>query len=616
MAHLAATRLNEKATKAVSPRLTWWGLVIFCAVFGLACLIIFNNLGRFPLFNPDEGLYAEPAREMHETGEYITTWLNYAVRYTKPPLCIWAMSFCYQIFGVTEFAARFFGAACGAILLACTFLLARIHINTRAAIFTALVLMTAPLYIGVAREAITDMPLSLFMTGGLMCFYHGYFGRADRGTGTRNWKWLGWVLLGCAVMTKGPVGAVLPAAVLAIFHTLRRDLKQAVLYYQPWYGALIVAAIAGPWFATEISVTKGAYFREFILRENFQRFTGVVDHKAPWWYHIAAMLGGFFPWSIFLPAAVAAALPGSAGVPPASKSATLIPSVASSIFLKIDRIHPLVLFSLCLSVFTLTFFSASVSKLFPYTLPAFPALALLVGYYFDSSITAKRFKSMAWAFAVLSIVYGMGWIALPIVSNKLQDCPPALIGLIVSVLVVQFAGTIVSLLLLAKRLSVQAISAFCTITFLSSLVLGGAALSILSDRWEQPIRKYAQFAGASNWPIVVYQIRKPSVTFYAGRKILLPRSEKDLDWILRKSKNAYIIARSRDEEYLRSIAGNKVLNKSGQYLLLGWKRPLNMVAPTSSAVPSSGVGPSSGVVPFSTTGPSTMPSSTEADNND
>jgi hypothetical protein len=236
----------------------------------------------------------------------------------------------------------------------------------------------------------------------------------------------------------------------------------------------------------------------------------------------------------------------------------------------------------------LAFFSASVSKLFPYTLPAFPALALLVGYYLDSSITARRFKGMAWSFGLLSVVYGMGWIALPIVSNKLQDCPPALLGLIVSVLAVQFAGTIVSLLLLAKKLAVQAISAFCTVTFLTSLILGGAAFSIISDRWELPIQNYAQFAGASNWPIVVYQIRKPSVTFYAHRKILLPRSEKELDWILRKTENAYIIARSRDEKYLRTIAGNKVLNKSGQYLLLSWKRPQKMAAPAGSLAPSAG----------------------------
>ncbi len=87
----------------------WSGLVL---VMSTSCMVFFNGLGKYPLFNPDEALYAEPAREMLVTGEYITTLLNYVVRYTKPPLVIWAMAGSYKIFGVNEFAARFFGVAC------------------------------------------------------------------------------------------------------------------------------------------------------------------------------------------------------------------------------------------------------------------------------------------------------------------------------------------------------------------------------------------------------------------------------------------------------------------------------------------------------------------------
>lgn len=103
-------------------------LATVLVVFASACLLIFYKLGAFPLFNPDEALYAEPAREMLETGEYITTFLNYAVRFTKPPLVIWAMAAGYHLFGVTEFAARYFGAACGAILVAATYLFTRAQI--------------------------------------------------------------------------------------------------------------------------------------------------------------------------------------------------------------------------------------------------------------------------------------------------------------------------------------------------------------------------------------------------------------------------------------------------------------------------------------------------------
>ena len=128
------------------------------------------------------------------------------------------------------------------------------------------------------------------------------------GSNATFWLWIGYALVGLAVMTKGPIGIILPVAILGVFHLIRLNVKSALLFYKPWFGILLVALIAVPWFAVEISVTKGAYYNEFILRENFQRLTAVVDHKAAWWYHIAAMLGGFFPWSVFLPGALVAAL--------------------------------------------------------------------------------------------------------------------------------------------------------------------------------------------------------------------------------------------------------------------------------------------------------------------
>ncbi len=87
-----------------------WALL---ATFILATAVFFNGIGSFPLFNPDEALYAEPAREMLKNGDYLTTHLNYIVRYTKPPLVIWAQAFLFSLFGVSEGVARSFGAACG-----------------------------------------------------------------------------------------------------------------------------------------------------------------------------------------------------------------------------------------------------------------------------------------------------------------------------------------------------------------------------------------------------------------------------------------------------------------------------------------------------------------------
>ncbi len=572
-ASVLSTKSDWQLTKS-----EWQFLSVFGLVFGAACLLIFNNLGNFPLFNPDEALYAEPAREMLETGEYITTLLNYAVRFTKPPLVIWAMAANYQLFGVTEFAARYFGAACGAILVAATYLFARVHLNGRAALIAAFSLMTAPLFISTAREAITDMPLSLFVAGSLMCFYHSYATRSSSAKGHESnqlpdssgivgnatrWLCLAYALVGLAVMTKGPIGIILPVAIIGVFHLLRLNVKSALLFYKPWFGILLVALIAVPWFAVEISVTKGAYYNEFILRENFQRFTAVVDHKAAWWYHIAAMLGGFFPWSVFLPGALVAALfARTAG--------------SNKILTRFQNLTPrqsLMLFAACASLIILVFFSAGVSKLIPYTLPAFPMLALLTAGYIDELWTERAWKPLAIVFALLTAVYAGALLAVPVLGAKLHDCPPALLSAINALLVVHVIAALTSTILSIKQKYAAALTSFCVATFVALLFIGNQGLEAVSDQWERPIRSFAQFAAGSKDPILVYQMRKPSVTFYAKRKFLLPKNPKELTYILSKTDRAYIISRSRSEKELKAIPGSKHLCQMGEYVLTAYRRP-------------------------------------------
>jgi 4-amino-4-deoxy-L-arabinose transferase-like glycosyltransferase len=579
----------------------WQFLAVFGFVFLCASFLIFYNLGNFPLFNPDEALYAEPAREMLETGQYVTTLLNYAVRFTKPPLVIWAMAANYQLFGVNEFAARYFGAACGAILVAATYLFTRAQINKRAALIAAFALMTAPLFFGTAREAITDMPLSLFLTGGLMCFYQAYstrlksirlndgsglngsdvdstasnsIGLNPNGSDSTGLKLkrlnsnntgllvLAYACLGLAVMTKGPVGIILPIAILGIYHLLRWDVKSALLFYKPWFGILLVALIAVPWFALEISLTKGAYYKEFILRENFQRFTGVVDHKAAWWYHIAAMFGGFFPWSIFLPGALL-------GV--------VIPKLGGSknpltYFQNLTRRQSVMLFATCASVIILGFFSAGVSKLIPYTLPAFPMLALLVGGYVDELFIKNAWKPLTSIFAILAVVYGGAMAAIPILGAKLHDCPSALLSAISALLVVHAVAAFAAAVLSFKKKYPAALITFTTASFLAVLFIGDRGLEAVSNQWETPIQSFSEFAGASKDTIIVYQMRKPSVTFYAKRKFLLPKSPKELSYILSKTNGAYIISRSRSEKDLQAQPGTKHLCQIGQYVLTSYAR--------------------------------------------
>jgi 4-amino-4-deoxy-L-arabinose transferase-like glycosyltransferase len=513
-------------------------LIPFTAVFIAACVLLFAELGTYPLFNPDEALYAEPAREMYLSGEYITTFLNYVVRFTKPPLVIWCQALSYHLFGINEFAARFFGAACGAILVACMYMFCEKYSSRKAAVVSSLILATAPLFVGTSREAITDMPLSLFTAGSVMAFYHAFEQRASR------WCWLGYALIGLAVMTKGPVGLVLPVAIIGCYHLLRRDAWSALRFYRPWFGFILVAAIAVPWFATEIAITKGAYYYEFLVRENFQRFTSVVDHPAPWWYHLAAVAGGLLPWSVFLPGALVNAI-GSWQKPELRVS----------------------LFCACWAVITIAFFSVGVSKLLPYTMPAFPALALLIGVYLCHSIEQRKYFAIAVPVLILAVAAAAGLLGVSYVVPKLKEAPVELISIARYGLMALSAVAAVAGIVALRRKLPAAVAVLLIGFYLCIAICGSQALAAVSGYWEGPLPHFAHYAGASRLPVFVWHMRKPSVPFYAQRQIIIPERD-ELIQALSQTNGAYILSKKKDLDFLLSLPRCRFLVKHGLYVLV------------------------------------------------
>jgi 4-amino-4-deoxy-L-arabinose transferase-like glycosyltransferase len=536
---IAPEASRAAALKQVAPLL----LIVACA-----CLMFFANLGNYPLFNPDEALYAEPAREMLDTGEYVTTLLNYVVRFTKPPLCIWAMAGCYKIFGVSEFAARFPGALSGVLLVIATYLFAQRYLSRASAVVAASSLLTAPLFIGTAREAITDMPLSFFIAGGLMAFYHSFAARSA------GFLWLAYVLTGLAVMTKGPVGLILPVAVIGCFHLLRREIIEAWHWYKPIIGLLIVAVISVPWFAIEIAITKGAYYNEFLVRENFQRFTSVVDHKGAWWYHIAAMLGGFLPWSVFVPQAWFKAI--------------------NDWRLKRAESEPVLIFASLWSLIVLAFFSASVSKLIPYTLPAFPALALLIAHEFERCRQDGKLAPLAVPLVVLTAGSSAGVAFGPLLLTRLRDLPPDLPGLITSILWVLLAILLTALIAVSLRCIRLSAGILAGATFAAYLFFGPQLLGVLSREWEAPLPVFSAYAEHSSWPVFVYDMRKPSVPFYLHRKVILPTGREDLESRLAAEPCAFVMSRSLNRAYFEGFKGCKIIASQGRFLFVDWRRPV------------------------------------------
>lgn len=534
------------------------GIAVLTLVTVLAACIFFTHLGDFPLFNPDEALYAEPAREMNEIHEYITTYLNYVVRFTKPPLVIWAMALCYQIFGVGEFAARFFGASCGVVLVSVTYLFAARYFSTLTAFVAAMSLLCAPLYLGTAREAITDMPLSLFMAGAQMAFFHAFASK------DRRYSYLGYLLVALSVMTKGPVGLVLPVGILATYHLLRGDLLEALKFHRVWLGALIIAIVALPWFVVEIAVTKGAYFQEFIMRENVQRFTDNVDsHKQPFWYHAAAMFGGYLPFTVFLPQSYFREF---------KQFFSLIRSKPwGEGFRALSNRDSLGLYCLIWSTAVLVFFSLSVSKLLPYTLPAFPALAILLASELYRNLESKSFVRLALPLLLLLVVFaGVGYLA-PHLLAKARDVPAEAKALLTAACAYGAFVSMVSIMLLRFGKRTLALVLFPSLMAVGVFYGGLMALPLMSKSMEGDLPAFSRFAGQGKLPIIVFDMRKPGVPFYALRKVENINGYEPLKQRLAQLGEASILCRSQRVDILVKD-GAKLISQKGAYALLEYRK--------------------------------------------
>jgi 4-amino-4-deoxy-L-arabinose transferase-like glycosyltransferase len=560
-----------------------WALL---ATFILATAVFFNGIGSFPLFNPDEALYAEPAREMLKNGDYLTTHLNYIVRYTKPPLVIWAQAFLFSLFGVSEGVARSFGAACGVILVVLTQAFLTRYVSLRAGIVAATSLIAAPLFFATARECITDMPLSLFLASSLMAFYAAFHEKRNKLLATA-----GYVLMAFAVMTKGPVAIVLPVAILTTYFLTTGGLKQAWQRFFPLIGAAIVATLALPWFVLEIIATKGEYFQEFFVRENFQRFTAVVDsHKEPVWYHTAAVMGGYFPFSLFLPMAffeTARNLKEHLKAPLSAANGWLeraraVPAALS----KMDLSSSLQYFAALWLVITVAFFSASVSKLLPYTLPAFPAAAILFALETERVFAQSGRRRLSIPISLLAVAYAVAFFLMPFILGKVRNMPDGVLPLVqpaIAACAVSMTIAWISSWLNKKQVAVGLLLA--TQVLIAGLLAPPVTIA-LSKQWEGPIPELSRMVGKFEEPAFVFDMRKPGVPFYADRQMSQAWTWAVLTSELARMPRAYVITRARNKGPFMEMPGFTVLKEEGLYMLLRFDNPF---APKAPYVPSPGI---------------------------
>ena len=355
---------------------TLFHLALLTAV---SILFFFFHLGSVGLMEPDEGRNAEVAREVLATGDWVTPHLDVVRCLDKPILFFWAAAISMKVFGVNEFAARFPSALAALIGVIAVYVLGRRMFGERAGLLSGLVLATSPLYAALGRTVIFDMLLSVFITLTMLFWYGGYTEEDPRRK--RLFYLLSWAAMALAVLTKGPIGAVLPLGIAGLFLIATRSLAR-IREMELLRGPLLLLFISGPWYLL-VSIRNPEYPYYFFVAEHLLRYTTTAFHRVkPFWYYLPVVAAGLLPWIFFLPSAVAQGMRGT------GKGS--------------DRERAGLLFSGIWAAVVFLFFTFSKAKMPMYILPMFPALALVLGKFWDDGI-ADRVKGAA-LFAPLALL--------------------------------------------------------------------------------------------------------------------------------------------------------------------------------------------------------------------
>lgn len=468
-----------------SARTLWAVLIGFLVVW-------FYMLGARTLVPTDEGRYAEMAREMVATGDWITLRLNGIKYFEKPPLQNWMNALTFTLFGLGDWQARLWTGLCGLIgIVAASYTAFKIY-GRRVGISSALILGSSFYWAAMGHINTLDMGLSGMMTlalcGLLLAQRDGASAEEQR-----NGMLLCWAGMALATMSKGLIGFVLPGAVLVLYTLWTRDLGLWLRLHMG-KGLLLFFAITVPWFIL-VWQANPEHPHFFFIHEHFQRFTSTVHKRGgAWYYFIPLLIIGIVPWL-----------------------GLLLQSLLASIRKEQTQFQAKKML-LIWSVFIFFFFSISGSKLPSYILPIFPALAILIACQLEQiSVTSLRVN------AIMLTLIGLGALVMTpkiaAIAKSPYEVPfyAAMIPWAYAAAAISLVGGVLALFFVKRNKDV-AVFAMAIAAY-----LGGQVVFIGHDQWG----KYS--AGVYHLPAIQAELKTDTPIFAVGRY------EQSLPFYLRRT---------------------------------------------------------------------------------
>ncbi|MBD2387276.1 ArnT family glycosyltransferase [Cylindrospermum sp. FACHB-282] len=533
----------------------------------ILCLLLISwvafgwNLGRISLIDETEPLFAEASRQMFVTGDWITPYFNGETRFDKPALIYWCQAIAYKMIGVNEWAVRLPSALTAMGLISFAFYTVYWHLAQKdeleqvtnltrrylTALVTAAVMAFSPEMIIWGRAGVSDMLLNGCMASALLCFFLGYANNSkfkiQNSKFPNQWYLASYVLTAGAILSKGPVGIVLPGLIIAGFLVYLGKVREVLREMRLLMGMLIILGISLPWYALVIWRNGWNYINAFFGYHNLERFTEVVNgHKGPWYFYFLVVLLGFAPYSVYLPAAM-----------------VRLKFWQRSHWRTQERSQQLGLFAWFWFVVVFGFFSIAVTKLPSYMLPLMPAAAILVALLWSDLFPDREthrhgdhsfppnaplpqrpsppsfFRVTGWVNIAFLSVLSVALFHLPQILGS-DPAIPNLEQLIQQSGLTTYGSGIwllcaimVAVFLLNHRW--RPIITINLLGFVAFLVIVLMPAVFLMDRERQiPLKELSAIASLAKQPheeLVMVGFKKPSVVFYTGSQVNYMKFSRD-----------------------------------------------------------------------------------------
>jgi 4-amino-4-deoxy-L-arabinose transferase-like glycosyltransferase len=370
---------------------------------GTCYVFFFHGLGRIGLLGPDEPRYSSVAREMYQSGDYVTPRLHGVPWFEKPVLLYWSEAASFALFGIGEFAARFPSALAATVTVFFIYFVCRKIWGLGTALWASLILASSTGFLAFGRAASTDMLLTACLTIALFSFLMGY---NARGRSRRWWFLAFYVAIGFGVLAKGPVALALPAISLVGFLLFRGRRNEWMEWY-PLY-AVVVLVIAAPWYIAVTRANGWEFIQVFFVSHNLERFASTVHgHERPFYFYLPALVMLTLPWTFML-----------------------VPALRRTL----DRNDQLMVW---FGIVPMVFFSVAGSKLPGYILPSVPPIALLCARVI-SKVSSGAFRIAAFLEAGILVLIGVAFGFF----GPMLNVDPHVNGLVITAVIVPMAAMV------------------------------------------------------------------------------------------------------------------------------------------------------------------------------